>query len=456
MEFPVFVAYVASVLREVGHNVAVTDAMVEGLSLASLKERMLDFGPDAVIVETVPHTFEGDIRIADIVKEIDHGIYTIFYGWQATARPRDVLSNPNVDFVIRGEPEHTSMELISTLERERDVSDIKGLSYIENNVIRNNPKRPFIEPLDQLPFPARDLFPMEKYRAVPFEKITTVVASRGCPFHCIYCPASLMDGHKFRKRDPERVVDEIEHVVSTFKTKTFFFYADTFTLWNNKNIVQFCQELLQRKLDIRWLINSRVDTLPPENILKHMAKSGCFLIQFGVESGSPKMVRAMNKAINAKNYVNVIKTAIQRTKKVGIFTNARMIIGFQGEDEETIIESVNCIKESAPDFPVTFGIVRPDPGTSLGGIAEDKGLVPPDGEGWRWSELKKSPLALSAVLNNCSPYEIRKLQKMANDSFNYSLIDKLKLGVKFSRRKDFDILLSLIKFLIKTRNIPSF
>jgi radical SAM superfamily enzyme YgiQ (UPF0313 family) len=454
MEFPIFAAYVASVLREVGHSVAVVDAMAEGLSLVSLKERMLKFSPDAVIVETAPHTFEGDIRIADIVKEIDHEIYTIFYGWQATARPRDVLTNQNVDFVIRGEPEHTSAELISTLEGKRDVNDIKGISYRENNVIKNNPQRPFIEPLDQLPFPARDLFPMEKYRAIPFGKITTVVSSRGCPFKCIYCPASLMDGHKFRKRDPERVVDEIELVVSTFKTKTVFFYADTFTMWSDRDIIRFCEELLQRKLDIRWLINSRVDTLPPENVLRYMAKSGCFLIQFGVESASPRIIRAMNKAIDAEKYVNAIKPAIQRTKKAGIFTEARMIMGFQGENDETIFQSVNCIRESAPDLPVGFNIVRPDPGTALCRIAEEKGLVPRDGEGWMWSD--KIVLALSALLNNCSPDEILKLQKMANDSLNYSLVDYLKLGTKLLRRKDLDILLNSIELIIKTRKIPSF
>lgn len=456
MEFPVFVAYVASVLREAGHSVAVADAMAESLSLASLKKRMLEFGPDAVIVETAPHTFEGDIRIADIVKEIDHEIYTIFYGWQATARPRDVLANHNVDFVIRGEPEHTSAELMSKLEGNRDVNDMKGISYRENNVIKNNPQRPFIEPLDQLPFPARDLFLMEKYRVIPFGKVTTVVCSRGCPFNCIYCPASLMDGHKFRKRDPERVVDEIELVVSKFKIKTIFFYADTFTMWNNKDIIRFCQELMQRKLDIRWLINSRVDTLPSENILRYMAKSGCFLIQFGVESCSPRIIKAMNKAADAKNYVNAVKPAIQRTKKVGIFAEARMIMGFQGEDEETIIQSVNCVRESAPDLPVSFGIVRPDPGTALGRIAEGKGLVPLDGEGWLWSELKKTPLALSALLNKCSPDEILKLQKMANDSLNYSLIDYLKLGTKLLRRRDLDVLLNSIEFMVKTRKFPSF
>jgi anaerobic magnesium-protoporphyrin IX monomethyl ester cyclase len=223
VEFPIFLAYIASILRQAGHSVAVVDALAENLSLGSIRDRIARFAPDIVIAETVPMTFQGDLLIADTAKQIDKDIHTVFYGWHATAQPTAVLSHNSIDMVLRGEAEYTSLELVNSLENGGDLREVKGLSFKRNNVVEHNPSRPFIKDLDQLPIPARDLFPTEKYVAEPLGKITAVVASKGCPFSCVFCLTHLMNGALFRSRSPSKVADEIEGIVNGFDVKTIFF-----------------------------------------------------------------------------------------------------------------------------------------------------------------------------------------------------------------------------------------
>lgn len=451
-DFPIFLGHTAAVLREGGHSVAVLDATVDNLSLVDVKKRIKSLNPDAIIVETAPVTFQGDLSVAEIAKQINPEISTIYYGLFATARPRAVVANKDIDFAIVGEPEYTSLELVNALEHESDLGLVKGIFFKENNIVKQNPARPFIENLDQLPYPARDLFPMGKYIAEPLGKITNITISRGCPHsRCIFCAANLMEGNKFRARNPKNVVDEIESVVHKFSVRTFFFFTCNFSLWGDSNIVQFSKELCRRKLNIRWLTNSRVDTLPSENALRHMAKSGCFLLQFGVESGSPRMIAAMHKVRRkeeAEKYVEAVKPSVEKTKKMGIFTHIQMIMGFQGENRNTINESINLVKKSAPDLPVNFDVVYPLPGTILGKTAEQKGLFPSSGEDWLRYNHRKMALELSAMGNNTTPDEIEQLRDTANATVKFSLEQKIRLFLKLLARGDFDISLNAVKLYI--------
>lgn len=455
VEFPIFMAYAASILRENGHSVAVVDATAEELTSAVVQQRIKTFSPDMLIVESVPHTFEGDKQIAELAKQIDKEIYTVYYGWQPTARPIDVLKNSNIDFAIRGEPEKTLEEFLNSLEQGQKLEAVKGLSFKENGAIKHNAPRPLLKNIDELPVPARDLFPLEKYYAIPLGQITTVVAARGCPYPCIYCSTHLMDGSILRARQPKLVAEEIEEVVHKFKIRTIFFYADNFTLWNDNKILEFCKELSDRKIHIRWLTNSRIDTLPSDDILRSMAKAGCFLIQFGVESGCLKMIEAMKKArtkSECERYVEKIKPNIERTKKAGIFTKVNMLVGFQGENEATIRESVKLIKESKPDVPIHFYHPVPNPGSVWGKMAEQRGIIPPDGDGLHYDDHKMS-LAICSALNNCEPSRLIELQEFANDAVKLSAIKKLELGLKwgihFVRKRDWDILINAAKTALK-------
>jgi anaerobic magnesium-protoporphyrin IX monomethyl ester cyclase len=455
MEFPVFMAYAASILKESGHSVAVIDANAEELTLTRLQQKIKSFSPDAIIVESIPHTFEGDKKIAELTKEIDKDICTIYYGWQPTARPIDVLMNNSIDFVVRGEPEKTLEQLANFLKQGKKISDIQGLSFKENGIIKHNDPRPFLNNIDELPIPARELFPVEKYFAIPLGRITTVVAARGCPYPCIYCSTHLIDGSTLRARKPMLVAEEIEEIVHKFKIRTIFFYADNFTLWGDKKIIEFCKELSSRKLQIRWLANSRIDTLPSDNALRYMAKTGCFTIQFGVESGCLKMVQTMKKArteSECERYVENIKPNIERTKKAGIFTKVNMLVGFEGENQDTVQESVKRIKESDPDIPIHFNHPIPNPGSVIGKEAEKRGIIPPDGEGLQYNDHKLA-MAIGSAWNKCESDRLIELQKYANNATKLSTIRKLELGLKlfrhFAIKGDWDILLNVGKMAIR-------
>jgi len=251
------------------------------------------------------------------------------------------------------------------------------------------------------------------------------------------------------------VAEEIEEIVHKFKIRTIFFYADNFTLWGDKKIVEFCKELSSRRLNIRWLTNSRIDTLPSDNTLRYMEKTGCFTIQFGVESGCLKMVETMKKARNnseCERYIEKIKPNIERTKKAGIFTKANMLVGFEGENQETIQESVKLIKEAEPDIPIHFYHPVPNPGSVMGKTAVQKGIIPPDGKGLQYNDNEMA-MAIGSAWNKCEPSKLIELQEFANNATKLSTTKKLALGLKlfrhFAIKGDWDIFVNMGKIAIK-------
>lgn len=445
IEPPIFLCYIASVLRDHGHEVSMVDAMAEDLPISSVQDRISSFHPDAVIVETVTQTFYGDVLVAKAAKDICREIQTIYTGAHVTARPQDALCDPNIDFVVRGEPELTTLGLVETLEKGGALDDVKGISYrVHDKEVRNNSDRPPIEPLDQLPFPARDLLPNEKYLAGPLGRMTTVVASRGCPYQCTFCQTALMNGRRFRSRSPGNIADELELIVDRFGTRTIFFYADTFTL--DKRLKELCQEIINRRLNIRWLANTRVDTLPPQETLDYMKKSGCLLLKFGVESGSQKLLDLARKGEN----VNAIVPAIQRTKRAGIYVRINMMI-LPGENELTINESLDLVKRVDPDLPTSFSMALPFPGTSLGAIAEEKGLFPPDD--WRDMDSTLAPQFLSMIGSESSD-KLLAFREEANNQVEWGRYRKLRLALKLLRNGEWEIIGNALRYAVIERRIP--
>jgi len=385
---PLGLAYVAAVLEK-AHEVRIIDAPTEGwrnlridetkyqvgLSNTEIADKVKHWSPSIVVIE-IP--FSGWIKpafeVASTVKSIDKSISTVLEGPHPSARPKECLANPNVDFVVIGEPENTILELANALEKEApDFNGIRGIGFVQDGVPVITSPRPPLEDLDSLPFPARHLLPMEEYfaavkenplRGEIYKPWTEILTSRGCPYNCVFCTHHIVWGRKWRGRSPENVVDEIEQVVKTYHVKQIDFLDDNMTL-DRKRMEDICDLIIKRGLRIEWFTPNgvRADTLD-ERLLTKMKKSGCKKIRVAPESGVQRVVdQIIKKNLDLKS----VERAVVLCKKVGIKVGCFFVIGLIGETKEEINETIKFAYRlrqlGAESF--VFSIATPIQGTEL-------------------------------------------------------------------------------------------
>jgi magnesium-protoporphyrin IX monomethyl ester (oxidative) cyclase len=398
---PIEIAYVAAVLEK-QHKVYIIDAPAEGsknieqinektcrvgLKKEELSNRIKRWSPEIVGINI---SFSGwskaAFEVASTVKELDKDIVTVLDGVHPSAKPLDCLANPKVDFVIIGETENTMLELVNTLEQgatREELKKVKGIGFSENGRKVITAPRPFIQDLDSLPFPARHLLPMDIYFAAVKENPlrgeiskpwTTMITSRGCPYHCIFCSAHIVRGRKWRPRSPENVVNEIEQLVENYNIKQIDFHDDNLTL-DKKRMEAICDLIVQKGLEIEWFTPNgiRADTLD-EKLLYKMKKSGCKRVYLAPESGVQRVVdQIVKKKLNLKK----VEEAVTLCRKNGIKVSCFFIIGLIGETKKEIEATINYAyklrKLGADRF--YFSFATPLYGTELYEQAKQAGFL---------------------------------------------------------------------------------
>ena len=361
---PIGLAYVAALLER-RHKVCIIDSPTEGLSNLEqvdgatyrvglsnkeMANKIKRWSPDVVGIN-IP--FAGwcktAFEVASIVKGIDKDIVTILDGQHPSARPAECLTHANTDFIVIGEPEETIFELTGILEQGNVecLNKVRGIAFIKDEKTVITPPRPPIQDIDCLPFPARHLLPMEAYfaavkknplRGEIHKPWTTMLTSRGCPYHCVFCSVHTVMGRKWRGRSPENVVDEIEQLVHTYRIKQIDFGDDNMTL-DRRRMETICNLIVKKGLDIEWYTPNgvRADTLD-ENLLRKMRTSGCKKIRVAPESGVQRVVdKIIKKNLNLKE----VERAVILSKKVGIKVGCFFVIGLIGETKEEIEETIN-------------------------------------------------------------------------------------------------------------------
>ena len=269
---------------------------------------------------------------------------------------------------MRKEGEFTLLELVQRLEAGKSINDVQGITYRKNeDEIVRNPDRPYIEDLDALPFPALHLWPIERMRQFG-EVIFPLTTSRGCVFWCNFCTAVRMFGRRYRMRTPKNVIEELVMRNQKFGAKHFTFYDDAFTV-EKSNTEELCQAIIDRKMKIRWNCETRVDMVTKE-LLAKMKQAGCTDVWFGVESGSQRVLAAMDKGILTEQTVKAFKWA----REVGLMTVANVILGFPTETRETAWETVKFVESLNPD-DVGYYIATPYPGTPMYEQVKENGAL---------------------------------------------------------------------------------
>jgi anaerobic magnesium-protoporphyrin IX monomethyl ester cyclase len=370
---PLGLAYLASVLRNAGHKVTIFDGSVHNNPLVHLKEILHRNGTHVVGISATTPLMKSAFHISTMVKEANQEITVVLGGVHPTVCSNDVIGHPHVDYVVCGEGEHTMLELVEAIENGDDGAGIQGLLYKnEQKVIINEP-RPLVDDLDLLPFPAYDLLPIDKYNPshIPRRPYVTMITSRGCPYSCVFCAAHVIFKKKYRYHSTERTIEEIKYLIRDFGIREVLFKDSDFTLVPSR-VEKICESLLNEEMNIRWSCGGRIGNLDYD-MLKKMHRAGCRQIDYGVESGDPKILKTLDKRIT----VEEIRETFRITKKAGITTLANMLVGSPGESKESIGSTIMLLKEIEPDF-CSFNFPTPFPGSRLMGMAIENDWLPKD------------------------------------------------------------------------------
>jgi len=381
---PLGLAALAAFAREKGKTVNVIDSLVYNYSLDQVLDIVKKYPPKVVCLSAITAVFNRSIECAERIQREFPDTLIVLGGHHATISPIKIMQESNCfDLLVFGEGELTLMDILEKYEKKHlnkkeFLSDKKLLATIEgavfkiNGEITKNKPREDIPNLDDLPFAARDLLPMERYIPLPnqYKRLPSIhmLAIRGCVFSCDFCSNPAIFGNKFRARSPKKVVEEIKHLIKTYGAKEISFWDDLFTI-NKKWTEDVCDELLKEGIDITWTCYARADCVN-ERILQKMAKAGCWNIFYGLETGNQQLLDNINKRLK----VQQMRDAVKWTKAAGIEIRASFMIGLPGETPELGEQTIDFAVELDPDY-AQFCINTPFPGTKLYETASQWGTL---------------------------------------------------------------------------------
>ncbi|MDC1476136.1 B12-binding domain-containing radical SAM protein [Pelagibacteraceae bacterium] len=372
---PLGIASLAGYLREKGFGVGILDCPALRIDSEKVYEVIKNKNPSIIGFSTTTYSLARAVEIGKIIRKKLPNKLTIVGGSHANVAGIETANKYDIfDIIAYGlDGEHIMNNIAENysqknFNREAFLSDfkmleqIKGIIYKKNNVVMRNTPSEIINDLDELPLPARDLFPMERYIPVPhhYKKLplTNMVVIRGCPYFCTFCDQA---GTKTRRRSPQKVIDEIKHCVDKYGIKEISFWDDTLS-YHKKWMKEFLDLLMKAELDIVWSCFAAVNTVD-EEILNLMGKAGCWNIFYGYETGVE--ILAKNMLTHRKNRdFDKMKKVAKWTKNAGIEVIGSFVIGLPGETPELARQTIQNAIELDPDY-VQFAIACPYPGTQL-------------------------------------------------------------------------------------------
>ncbi|MFQ5822035.1 MAG: B12-binding domain-containing radical SAM protein [Candidatus Heimdallarchaeota archaeon] len=366
---PVGLAYISAMLKENGIRTQTLDACA--FSWKKLAKTIKDKNPLIVGIPCWTVERGQSFKLTKLVKKILPTTKIIIGGHHATAFPEHMFKLAYADAVAIGEGEITTVELAKAILNGGNPGEIRGIAYQQDEKVIITQPRDFIADLDVIPFPDYDDFDLDKYLGLPEvrARAAAVTTSRGCPYRCIFCSASKFWNRKWRARSAENVVDEIEWLYTDHKVRAFMFFDDNFTV-SKERAIQICRRILERGLHISWVACSHVNQVD-EELLGWMKEAGCYRIDYGVESGSPKVLRNIKKGQTTEQ----IEKAFRLTHKAGIKPRAYLMVGNPGEDEVTIEETVALMRKIKPLNARSGQILWVLPDTEIYELARSNGLI---------------------------------------------------------------------------------
>ncbi|MFH1898637.1 MAG: radical SAM protein [Candidatus Desantisbacteria bacterium] len=364
---PLSLALCAAVLeQEGGIEVSLLDYTVKEGTPEQLMSQINSLKPDLVVLNVTTPSIEDDLKMVTMAKQAYPETKTAILGIHPTALPNECFNACNeLDYIIRREPEITLRELCRVIASDKQEGkhiglplQVEGISFRDGNKILHNPPRPWLD-MDELPHPAWHLIDTADY-IMPFHNVPflLIATSRGCPYPCTFCADSTYYGKILRKRSPKKLIDEMEWVGKVFGIHEFLFWSESFTL-DSGFVMAVCDEIMKRGLQISWVCNSRVDHVNLE-MLMALKKAGCWMIGYGIESGSQAVLDSIKKGTT----IEQIKKAVELSHQAGLEVSGHCVLGLPADTLATIKQTIDFTIELDLDF-VQFYCAVPFPGSKM-------------------------------------------------------------------------------------------
>lgn len=409
---PLGTLYIATVLRNEGIEASLLDQAAQGFSVRDTVDWVRREDPDILGFSTLSSSGSTAAIIATEVKRENPNLTIVFGNYHATFNAEKILMTyPFVDVIVRGEGEHTSLELAECLKRRGNLKEVLGITFRKKNRIMSTPDRPLIKNIDSLPIPDRELLDAEYHSTivganVAPKKFTSIISSRGCVFRCRFCGCRRFARNIWRPRSVENILEELSFLVSE-GYRQFLFVDDNFAL-NQKRAVKLCREIRKEKMDIEWICDSRVDHCSYE-MLRESVKAGCIMVYFGIENANQRILNYYNKQTTPEQAENAVKTA----KKAGVdVIVGSFIVGAPTETRQEIQNTLKFAQHLDLDVP-QFNILGAFPGTELWDEIKMNGVLNVD-------QYWETGLCVSEISPDTVPYE--EIKQMIHEYFQDFLL----------------------------------
>ena len=465
IEPPLWIGLLAAVLRNRGFSVKIIDAEAEGLGVKETVDKIIEYNPISIGIGAIganPSASStpkmiGVRYILSLLEEKNISSKTILYGIHPSALAERTLKEEKVDFVCRGEAFDPVSKLLKELKsQKKELSlNIPGLCYLKNGNFVDQGWAEVTEDLDNLPFVAWDLLPMDKYRAHNWHcfgdvrhrsSYAIIYSSLGCPFHCHYCNIHALYSGKpgIRFRSPKRVVEEIDYLVEKYQVRHMKILDELFVI-DKKRMFEICDLLIERNYNINFWAYARVDTVC-EEVLKKLKAAGVNWLCYGIEAGSVDVRQGVSKGRFSQD---VVKKAMKMTQDAGIHIIGNFMFGLPDDTLETMQETF-CLAQEINCEYVNFYATMAYPGSPLYEDAVKEGLALPDG----WMGFSQfSPETLPLPTKHCSAKEVLRFRDNAFNTY-YSDPKYLSMILEKFGQETVDHIKAMLKYKLK-RNILS-
>ncbi|MHB8066853.1 MAG: B12-binding domain-containing radical SAM protein [Desulfobaccales bacterium] len=394
-------------------------------------ERVLrDFAPDVLGLTVRTPALSSALHAAALAKQLRPDIKVVLGGPHPTVMPDDTATLSNVDAVVCGEGEQTILDLVRSWDQGRSLKGLPGVSYWdqETQTVVHGPKRPLIEDLDTLPFPAKHLI-VDRHSLMEEDHYCTIMFSRGCPARCIFCSSPAIWTRRVRFRSAGNMIKEMLRTHEQYNTRFFSFQDDTFTV-SKKRISELCEEIIASGLTsvpgFRWACNTRPE-LVSEPLLEKMYEAGCAVVAIGVESGNDDILKKMKKGYTTAQ----VREAARMIKASGLTLSAQFLIGMPFETEAQIWDTYRLAEELEP-VSVMLSVATPLPGTELYQMSREMGYFQ-DGLSWEQITTKND----GVIFNRKYPRpEVERIIQKVQQAFD--ALQERMLPVKNETRMSYE------------------
>lgn len=411
---PLGLLSVGTVLKQVGYDVSILDAPLDGLDIPAIVRIAGDSRPDLIGITTF---IVNERQILGLVRALKKELSCpiMLGGPHASSYPQKLMEKePAIDVIVVKEGEKTALEFVRALDEGTDWAEVQGLVFRtgDGDIVTTTP-RPIEKNMDVFPIPDRNLVRLDAYQPIPsmYKRIptTSIITSRGCPFRCTYCFEAGVLSQRYRRRSVEKVLEEINYLVREYGIREIAFWDDEFVL-NPKWVHPFCDALITKGVDITWSCFGRVGSVTAE-MLRHMKEAGCWSISYGIESGNQETLDFIKKGCTLEQ----VRDAVRWTHEAGIETRCSFMLALPGETPEMGQKTIDFAIELDLDYAQFFA-TNPLPGTPLYEDSHSLGTRTPNVTDYGFSRPFRAPFVPNGYRDE---QQILSLLKRAHRQFYF-------------------------------------